>query len=45
MYLWSLADYDVIKYNELRKLSIINYYIYVENIEAERQRQQKRNKQ
>ena len=43
-YLWSVSSYDILKYQQVRKLSIINYYIYVENIEAERQRQQKRNK-
>lgn len=42
--LWAFASYDIIKHKELSKLSINNYYIYVENIEAERQRQEKRKK-
>ena len=43
-YLWAISSYDILKYKEIRKLSIINYYIYVENLEAEQQRQEKRKK-
>lgn len=39
-----MAQYDITKYKEIRRLSIINYYIYVENIEAEMQRQAKQSK-
>lgn len=42
--MWSLSQYDILKYNETKKLSIINYYIYIENLEAEKQRQEKSNK-
>jgi hypothetical protein len=42
--MWGLANYDVGNYEVLKKYSVFNYYIYVENLEAEKQRQSKMNK-
>ena len=41
---WSIADHDPLKYKEITRYTTENYYIYVENLEAEKQRQLKANK-
>ena len=42
--MYAVSGFDVIKYNETKKLSALNYYLYIEVLEAERQRAEKRNK-
>jgi hypothetical protein len=42
--IWNISSHDISKYHLIKKLSILNYYIYIEKLEAERQRQEKANK-
>ena len=42
--MYFFSQFDLIKFNETKKLSVLNYYLYVETIEAERQRREKANK-